>query len=1140
MNVLTPSISPTEVHHLLSPVGLHAEFNTNGNLRRLMLDKLCVNLFTPNGLEEGSTALVLRCRQGGEVVGALNLMSPSSGAQWRLEGGQWQVRGHWGELRYCAWLQLSASDSVWFWHVAVHNCGTAALTVDMLLLQDVALAPYGTIRVNEYYISQYLDHTALAHAARGVMLATRQNLADSQGRNPWLLTGSLRCAVSYATDALQVVGRDARNGASPLYATQDLPGVRLQHEHAMLALQDEPCELAAGSRAHFGFFSGVQTHHAAASGDSDLACADKWMALPEAKPPVWPHAPEPVVAAWMQSFPSAFAQAPVLPIQRADESALSSHFPGAWRHRERDANGTLLSFFTPDGEHVVLHEKERQVLRPHGHMLRSGNHLVPNEQGLTSTCWMNGVFHSMVTEGHVSANRLLSTVRSYLGLNRSAGQRIFVSIGGQWHRLGLPSVFAMANNQCRWLYQYDQGLVEVRATAMADRQVLELQVAVLAGPACTFLVSHHIAVQGDDGQDPSLPLVTVLDSGGVRISPAPGSEMHDRFPSGGFRIEPAPDSRAVVDGFGGDGFLYADGASRQQPMVCMRTLPCHGFTLCITSQLVDTVQAVPAHMPGLEVLRLPRLDLKDAYGEAVDVSALADLLPWLQNNALVHYLSPRGLEQYTGGGWGTRDVSQGPVELLLAHDCLPPVRDLLLRVFQAQQTDGDWPQWFMFFERDRLNRAADSHGDIVFWPIVALGQYLLASGDRSLLDEVVPFFCAGDASSAEHATVWQHVQRAFGVIAHRRIPGTHLAAYGHGDWNDSLQPADPHLRDFMCSAWTVTLHYQMLATLGQALKQIGREADADPLAQEAAKVMADFQRLLMPDGVLTGYALFDTPDACRYLLHPRDDRTGAHYSLLPMVHAVINEMLDQDQAALHLGLVATYLQGPDGARLFDKPLAYRGGLQTLFQRAETSSFFGREIGLMYTHAHLRYAEALAHYGDAQAFFDALCLINPIGMQCWIPSSRLRQSNCYYSSSDAEFQDRYDSIKNYELFLVGDIGSEGGWRVYSSGAGIALSLVIRNLLGLRTHHAFLDFDPVMPGGLNGLVAHTDVDGYALEIHYRVGWQGCGVQQLVLNGQPMPYARLANRYRVGAARVQRGAWKAALDGRTEKNVLEIVLG
>jgi cellobiose phosphorylase len=117
------------------------------------------------------------------------------------------------------------------------------------------------------------------------------------------------------------------------------------------------------------------------------------------------------------------------------------------------------------------------------------------------------------------------------------------------------------------------------------------------------------------------------------------------------------------------------------------------------------------------------------------LARIAEMLPWYTHNALVHYLSPRGLEQYSGGGWGTRDVCQGPVEMLLALGHLPPIRDILLRLMRMQNADGDWPQWFMFFERERDIRAGDSHGDIVFWPLLVLAQYLLASGDAGVLDE---------------------------------------------------------------------------------------------------------------------------------------------------------------------------------------------------------------------------------------------------------------------------------------------------------------------------------------------------------------------------------------------------------------------
>jgi CRISPR-associated protein Csx3 len=130
----------------------------------------------------------------------------------------------------------------------------------------------------------------------------------------------------------------------------------------------------------------------------------------------------------------------------------------------------------------------------------------------------------------------------------------------------------------------------------------------------------------------------------------------------------------------------------------------------------------------------------------------------------------------------------------------------------------------------------------------------LASDDVSILDEAVPFF-HGDPAAAETASVWDHVDRALGVFAARVIPNTHLAAYGHGDWNDSLQPVNPAMRERLCSAWTVTLHHETVTTLADALRD-ARPHDAARLQLLVTPIRADFQRLLIARGVLTGFAYF--------------------------------------------------------------------------------------------------------------------------------------------------------------------------------------------------------------------------------------------------------------------------------------------
>src|SRR5690606_10098107 len=228
-------------------------------------------------------------------------------------------------------------------------------------------------------------------------------------------------------------------------------------------------------------------------------------------------------------------------------------------------------------------------------------------------------------------------------------------------------------------------------------------------------------------------------------------------------------------------------------------------------------------------------------------------------------------------------------------------------------------------------------------------------------------------------------------------------------------------------------------------------------------------------------------------LHPRDPDSGIRYSLLPMIHGILAGLFTRAQADRHVAVMREHLLATDGARLFDRPLPYRGGLQRRFQRAETAAFFGRETGLMYTHAHLRYAEAMAYLGDAEAFFLALRQANPVGLRDAVPNARLRQANCYSSSSDAAFPDRYAAAADYEAVRTGAIAVEGGWRVYSSGAGIFVRLLHERLLGLRHEAAELVVDPVLPRALDGLAATVRIAGRPARVRYRVGARGFAPQR-----------------------------------------------
>jgi cellobiose phosphorylase len=270
---------------------------------------------------------------------------------------------------------------------------------------------------------------------------------------------------------------------------------------------------------------------------------------------------------------------------------------------------------------------------------------------------------------------------------------------------------------------------------------------------------------------------------------------------------------------------------------------------------------------------------------------------------------PHGLEQSSGAAWVTRDVCQGPLELLLSLEHDETARAILRVIFAQQyENSGGWPQWFMLEPYSAI-QDREAHGDVIVWPLKALCDYVEATGDLAFLDEPVAWRREDNIEETAHTDpVGAHVEKLVAAVRERFIPGTRLIRYGNGDWNDSLQPVDATMRDWMASS-------------------------------------------------------------C-------------------------------------------------------------------------------EIGLMYVHSHLRYAEAMSLLHKPKALWEALLIANPIAVTDRLPHASFRQRNAYFSSSDVAFPDRYRAISEWRRVKTDDVAVDGGWRIYSSGPGLYTYILIQHVFGLR--------------------------------------------------------------------------------------------
>ncbi len=1017
----------------------------------------------------------LYLRIGGPKPATAEIVGPKATVEFGHGKGGFSWSGETEGVRHTVSLRLHPSQTAWFWQISLENSTNAMLSADLILVQDVGLGDRGFLMNSEAYASQYIDHHIATHAAFGPVIMVRQNLKQGGGRNPWLAQGCLEGAAAYATDAIQLlVPSKSNDGVMVPDFGASLPSTRRQHEVACPTIQSKPLSLAAGGAATTTFFGLFIADHPAASSDADLAHLD---GLPKLQGEL---AIDTIAAA--QSARSLVQAAPLAESGSLDQAAIDALYPK--RMLEERADGKLLSFFVPDGvhnRHIVLQEKERLVARRHGAIVRSGQNMLLDDQTLAATCWMQGIFAAQLTIGNTSFHKLFSVSRDPYNMTRSSGLRILVDLGDGWRLLGVPAAFEMGLSDTKWIYKLPGRTITVSAIASGDDPAMQWSVSV-EGEPCRFLVFGHI-VLGE--RDYEAVANIAIDTVGKRISfrPQP-SWLWDRYPKAGYHlVTSTPDAFETV---GGDELLYTDGTTRNGPFIALKSRPTKALRFAVTGSMTDPDAAealaarysagveseemlAPAQRFWSHVTRSARIE-----GDGRDVAAQAVMLPWIAHDAIVHLSVPHGLEQYTGAAWGTRDVCQGPIEFLLSYEHDQEVRQILSTLFSEQYRDrGDWPQWFMLEPYANI-RAGEAHGDIVVWPLKALCDYIEATGDIAFLAETVPWRADDTVQlTSERATISDHIEKLLDTVRNRFVPGTSLIRYGEGDWNDSLQPADPHLRDWMVSSWTVSLLYEQLVRYANILTLASRNEEAQSLQATAVAMRADFNRLLMRDGIVAGYGVFDpSHDGVELLLHPEDTRTGLHYSLIAMTQPMIGGLFTPDQRHVHMKIIRENLLFPDGVRLMEKPATYSGGPEKLFRRAESSSFFGREIGLMYVHAHLRYCEALALEDDAEAVWAVLALANPIAVSGRVEHASLRQRNTYFSSSDAAFDDRYQASAEWARVKAGDIAVDGGWRIYSSGPGLYTKSLIGNVFGFKRQFGQRIRKPLLPASIGACDVKLD--------------------------------------------------------------------
>ncbi len=754
----------------------------------------------------------------------------------------------------------------------------------------------------------------------------------------------------------------------------------------------------------------------------------------------------------------------VLGIINGNKVNLSDYYSNM--HLIEQEGEDILSFFTDESTHVVSPIKENLIQRMHGNIITTGNSYDLAKDILVSSNYINGVFSAQNAVGNVGQNTLNSNIHSNLDIQKLYGQRIYIKDGSEYKLLNAPSFYEMGLNFSKWVYKLDDN--EICVTVYTDVSDASLTLTVNATNKIDFVVL-------DSYRD-------VFEMNAIDFG------LEFKFKDNTFQNNFLPDltyyvnySSATLDcdnevvGFNLENYysLVYNGVDK---VVIQTSSSKAGSAKFEVKDFMTSMKEYNDYI--CEFTNNIKIELDGNE----DINMFNHLIKWYTHNALIHFATPHGLEQHAGSAWGTRDVCQGPLELFIAFGKFDVAKKVLLEIFKNQSLkDGSWPQWFMFDEYKTI-RADDYHGDIIAWPIKIMADYINMSGDKSILDEKVAYYDWDKHDfTTEEYSILDHLNKEVQYIENNFIKGTHLSSYGHGDWDDTLQPANKKLRENMVSGWTVPLTYQGYMALSKAL--IGYDDKlSENFAAKAELIKEDYKKYLIKDDVVAGFAYLEDLDNVKLMLHPTDLDTNIKYRLLPINRSIISGLFNEEEINNHLAIVNDHLKCPDGVRLMDNPAPYNGGTMTYFQRGESASTVGREISLQYVHAHIRYIESMLKLGRGAEAFEGFLTVNPFNIQKHVPNAQKRQANAYFSSSEGDFDNRYTYAENFNKLKTGDVAVKGGWRIYSSGPGIYLNQLIGNFLGLKYVDGKLYIDPVVSEELKGMKLNFNFKGYDFEINY----------------------------------------------------------